>query len=95
MQGVHVDTEWSEGVVNYYGNTREVKGMEGRKKWLFSLGNIVPTRNFFVVNIIELWSNYCLIQKFCYLIHYFRRYGHFRFDIKIFCALCIIILCEN
>ena len=45
---------------------------------------------FLFVKIIEFWPKYCLIQKFCYFIHYFRRYGHFRFDIKRFCAFSLL-----
>ena len=48
------------------------------------------------MNIIEFGrSNYSLIQNSCYFIHYFTRYGHFKFDIKRFCAFYINILCDN
>ena len=45
----------------------------------------------FFWNIIKFGRcNYCLIQYSCSFIHYFTGYGHFKFDIKRFCAFTLI-----
>ena len=42
-------------------------------------------------NVIKFSSsNYCYIQNWFSFIHYFTRYGNFKFDIKRFCSFTLI-----
>ena len=51
----------------------------------YEMSCIFNFQDIFFVNIIEFGrSSYSLIQNSCYFIHYFTRYGHFKFDIKRF-----------
>ena len=53
-------------------------------------------QNYFFWNIKEFGrSKYFSKQYLFDFIHYLKRYGHFQFDIKTFCAFYIIILFEN
>ena len=53
--------------------------------------DILNFQDYFFGNIIQFGrSNYCLIQNSSNFIHYLTRYGHFKFDIKRFCAFTLL-----